>query len=154
MNKEELKMCCINECYKDAKKSDRFCSMHRARLSRTGRLDIPGYLEKIFTNCYHPGHHNDCMLWQGHLTEHGYGRRRINGKKTLVHRAVYELINGKIPEGLCVCHACDTPACVNPAHLFLGTHKDNCQDAIKKGRINPSQRGKERWKKCPTLRKK
>lgn len=58
------------------------------------------------------------------------------------HRAFYELFNSPIPGGLHVCHRCDTPLCVNPAHLFLGTRSDNTQDAIKKGRwvASPGER--------------
>ena len=77
---------------------------------------------------------NGCIVFNGFLNEFGYGRLRANGKKVLVHRYVYEEINGKIPKDKLCCHSCDTPNCINPEHLFLGTHSDNIKDCIEKGR--------------------
>jgi len=64
----------------------------------------------------------------------GYGELRLDGETRYAHRVAYELIYGSIPQGLFVLHRCDNPPCVNPDHLFLGTMRDNVQDAVKKGR--------------------
>lgn len=64
-----------------------------------------------------------------------YGRYDSGGKSYLAHRKAFELYNGEIPHGMIVCHHCDNPKCCNPNHLFLGTFKDNIQDALKKGRL-------------------
>lgn len=77
---------------------------------------------------------DDCWLWQAAIVK-GYGKFKDDNRKHLAsHRIAYELTYGPIPEGLLVCHECDTPLCCNPAHLFVGTPKDNMQDMVKKGR--------------------
>lgn len=77
---------------------------------------------------------SECWIWQGATTSSGYGRFQYAGKQVGAHRAAYELMVGPIPEGMCLCHTCDVRACVNPAHLFLGTKKDNHEDSRRKGR--------------------
>ncbi len=75
-----------------------------------------------------------CWEWQAACHKRGYGifKAQFTNK---AHRAAWVIHNEKpIPEGLCVCHTCDNPPCVNPAHLFLGTHQDNMIDRDKKGR--------------------
>ena len=76
-----------------------------------------------------------CWLWTASLNNQGYGRLGMKGQKRtkLAHRLMYEEVVGPT-NGLDVLHTCDTPHCVNPDHLFLGTHKDNMQDMSKKDR--------------------
>jgi hypothetical protein len=77
---------------------------------------------------------NGCLEWKGFLNKGRYGQTKILGKTELVHRVVWKLVYGEIPEGLCVLHSCDNRPCINIEHLFLGTKTDNNRDRDKKGR--------------------
>lgn len=64
----------------------------------------------------------------------GYGQMNVGGRPQLAHRLSWQIHRGAIPEGMYVCHKCDTPACVNPEHLFVGSSMDNARDKCAKGR--------------------
>ena len=78
---------------------------------------------------------SDCIIGRGSKCKDGYLQIKREGKNKLEHRLAWSDIHGPIPEGMYVCHHCDTPSCINLEHLFLGTQKQNMQDAARKGRI-------------------
>jgi hypothetical protein len=81
-----------------------------------------------------------CWPWTGSRSPKGYGQFMWSDRKPKrAQRIAYTFAFKPIPAGLLVCHACDTPACCNPEHLFLGTHKDNTADMVRKGRAKGAQ---------------
>lgn len=94
-----------------------------------------------------------CWLWQASLYHNGYGQvcigRNLDGTQhnAQAHRVAYVLAHGDIPAGKVVMHSCDTPACVNPAHLSLGTQRDNLRDAVTRGHVKTGLTvGSVRWR--------
>jgi len=101
-------------------------------------------LEERFHSKYTVDEKSGCWMWTAAINEKGYGMIGLprTNKISRAHRVSWELHNGKIPVGLFVLHKCDTPLCVNPEHLFIGTLKDNSQDMVSKGRgVTPDNRG-------------
>ena len=79
-----------------------------------------------------------CWIWVGPKHRQGYGYH----KQMMAHRYSYKLYKGEFPKEMHVCHTCDNPSCVNPNHLFLGTHKDNMRDMYAKNRC-PHNKGEK-----------
>ncbi|WP_096302916.1 HNH endonuclease signature motif containing protein [Jatrophihabitans sp. GAS493] len=92
--------------------------MARPRLGVTAAERFFAFVEKGSTD-------GDCWEWRGYRQPLGYGRFRVEGRKTLAHRYAYELLVGPIPDGLSLDHLCRNPPCVNPAHLEPVTHREN-----------------------------
>jgi hypothetical protein len=90
-------------------------------------------LDDLFSRC-EPEQNSGCWLWSGGVTQFGYGRLAVKNRVWLAHRLSMALAGHDV-DGWCVLHRCDTPACVNPAHLWLGTRSDNAEDAKRKGRF-------------------
>ena len=87
-----------------------------------------------------PEPNSGCWLWTAYCDKDGYGicctgSMQANTRRHIkAHRLSYATFKGPIPDGKIVCHACDTPSCVNPDHLFAGTWNDNVQDMMRKNR--------------------
>lgn len=78
---------------------------------------------------------NGCWEWTRSLSKQGYSRMVFKGVGDYGHRVSYMIYKGNIPYGLSVCHSCDNRKCVNPDHLWLGTHQENIQDMVDKRQV-------------------
>lgn len=106
---------------------------HQWRWSR-GLIEPRPTLTERFNAGYEMVTESGCWLWGKCLQSKGYGQFWKDGKVVYAHRASWEIYRGAIPAGLDVLHHCDVPSCVNPAHLFLGSHQENMRDMVQKGR--------------------
>lgn len=84
-------------------------------------------IDKIIENSI-PIPESGCWIWLKATDKDGYGLTKVNRIMKRVHRISHEIFNGKIPDGMMICHHCDTPSCINPKHLFAGTATDNGRD--------------------------
>lgn len=97
-------------------------------MSRPARNPIDRFAEKVQVS-------DDCILFTEAVNVGGYGRFWDGNRERPAHVAAYELFVEPIPTGALVCHTCDVPSCVNPDHLYIGTHKTNAQDMHERHRF-------------------
>lgn len=134
--------CIANECDRKAITKG-CCDKHYRRLRKNGSIDNPGSRSVALGNEIERFHQkyektNSCWVWTAGTRPNSkgalYGRHWTDdGKSIGAHRFSY-LIHYGDPGEMFVCHSCDNPLCVNPDHLFLGSHKDNMRDMVNKGR--------------------
>jgi len=151
------KTCTVNSC-NNKHKAKGFCPTHYARFRSHGDPTIVTARYKFinpkiptmkehFESKFIKRDTNKCWLWTGAKDKNGYGDFNLHltnetnkYKKVKAHRYSYELYMGKFKNSFLVCHSCDTPSCVNPNHLFLGTAADNASDMVKKKRSMSGER--------------
>ena len=96
--------------------------------------------DRLFNHSEHNWATN-CRMWNGAIRD-GYGMVWHKGRLVSAHRLSWEIYCGEIPRGMQVLHRCDNRKCINPVHLFLGSQKNNIQDAISKGRYDAAKYGR------------
>jgi len=136
--------CAFIDCDRNAV-SKGYCDKHYRRLLKRGDVNDYGSREVAEGNAIERFHKkyeinkSECWIWIAgtRLNSKGvaYPRHWTDDRKSIgAHRFSFELVHGAIPKSMYVCHKCDTPLCVNPDHLFVGTHQDNMRDMVQKRR--------------------
>lgn len=114
------------------------------------KLVLPDIYWPVFWDCVDKSPHpKGCWIWIGQTNSDGYGRFVVRKKSISAHRITCRMKHGPLGEGVCACHTCDNPSCVNPDHLFPGTKLDNARDRESKGRGNKPTGDKHWMKRSP-----
>jgi hypothetical protein len=124
--------------YREKKKGNYYGHYQTTPAPRLPRICRP--LKDRFDEKWIPEPFSGCWLWTAAWNPQGYGQFTMPKRPQLAHRMAWTFYKGEIPTGVHVLHKCDTPACVNPDHLFLGSHQDNMTDAYRKGRVAIGQK--------------
>ena len=110
-----------------------YCSIKCGRAAQI--MPVRPVAERFWEKVDKSGGPDACWLWRARRNALGYGTLKVQERTILAHRIAYELHYGSIPDGALVCHHCDNPPCVNPAHLWTGTNRDNTEDRDAKERF-------------------
>lgn len=136
--------CAFDDCERDAVCKG-YCDKHYRRVLKRGDVNDYGSRKVSEGDAIERFHQkyeikkSGCWMWTGGTRPNGkgvlYPRHWTDDFKSIgAHRFSFELMHGAIPQGMYVCHKCDMPLCVNPDHLFVGTHHDNMRDMVQKKR--------------------
>lgn len=140
----QLKKCKVSDCDLNHHAKG-YCVTHYTRLRKNGNQIVSQRWGKDYTSLEdylkknHAKNSDGCWVWTGNFSRKNYGfvgnfslAKKL--KIYMAHRLSFFVYKGEIPNGMLVCHKCDNPSCINPEHLFLGTHEDNMRDMDSKGR--------------------
>lgn len=122
---------CVNPAHLSPATATR---QRRSRSTATRPIEVANVDEDRFWSKVDVGDWDACWHWKAAKLTGGYGSFWLSGHNVGAHRVAFTLVHGPIPHELCICHHCDNPPCVNPAHLFPGTHEDNQADKVRKKR--------------------
>jgi hypothetical protein len=146
MTKEYKRTCDVEGCEKTYR-GGRTCPMHRMRLRVHGdvhhvsdRFSLQKRIPQFWARVKVTANSDRCWEWTGYCLKSGHGVTSRKAEVMLAHRFAWFITHGEVPSGLHVLHSCDNPPCVNPNHLFLGTHQDNVADMVSKGRQQRGER--------------